>query len=1158
MSRTIYAVLIGINDYPIRPLGGCINDVLAVYSFFSKLPASDFDFKPLLLLAPRGGDDKIAMQNAGFEFDKTIKPTRTQIIEAFKHFNQAQADKQDVCLLYYSGHGSYQEAPDELRFDKDLPQVETIVCLDEAPNTMAEIIDKELSYLIYKTTKGKTSTEGHKNLHFLSIMDCCYSGDNTRSVVSNQKRYTPTGKITSIKNYLDFDKATDFYQLSADGKTLKTANAPHQALAATQDNELANERTIDGIRRGVFTYFLLKTLRNNAIFNTYQEIMSRIRIDLEQLFGDQNPTISKYQQKTDIESQTLFLGVGIKPSAFKYPVFYKEIEQKWFIKAGAIDGILPTTEQTGVTLVKLLESNLLLKVTNVLPTESELLLAPSVMEQQKAIFFYDDKPRTTLMAEFVKMATSKIKVFINETLDESVKNNLATKSFIDLVEDKVEAQFIVEKRDENYLTMPIDKKTPLFRRTSNLSELAVNLNKVGKWYSLMQLNNTPSVLNTDDVSITVEIIEGKNIEERNLQNNDLKAIRLLKNPTEIAVQYQGNEMNFIQPAIRVHIRSEKKDCYIGALYLTSLYGSECLLPAINTQAGGNGLWLKKKYDEGPISETIVLAFDKTYHKWGVSEIQDYLKVFVSNRPFNLDKHEQTELQLDDFNLGKAVGKAESYASFQDWYCITIPVRINWAIDTKELTTAAPLLIGGAELTAPNNFSATVRAKSVSEIRHILKRDEQNQQSLNKEVLQAFAHPQMLSNIFGTTTELFSKTLNNVPSDGQLSVLELTNVKTDALSAQNPLKFKPNEGLEDDETMVAFSYDPEQGLFIPVGVSDENGVVNIEKLPPQYEGSLFASPDDVKRGLWKSIGLMFVRIVTEPFVELELNTLAMSKVSEGTYELTPFEPIEKKNKPLADASKNIVLLIHGIIGDTEGQVRAFQNDVDLRKNFNIALSFDYENLRKPIEETAENLKEQLSEAGLFDKPSQRLTIVAHSMGGLVSRHFIEKLGGDKVVKKLIQLGSPNGGSELSEFRKHLGDFIMLGLNQVPSVKPYMKVIRFLAKHAGNTVFVTLNQMDPKHEFISDLKSTLVAPVPYHIIAGSTLQEVNELGKDKLAYKALNYLVFGTKPEDENDMAVKKSSMSSLPNFQSSQLTKVACNHINYFDNEKSMAILKNLL
>jgi triacylglycerol lipase len=61
-----------------------------------------------------------------------------------------------------------------------------------------------------------------------------------------------------------------------------------------------------------------------------------------------------------------------------------------------------------------------------------------------------------------------------------------------------------------------------------------------------------------------------------------------------------------------------------------------------------------------------------------------------------------------------------------------------------------------------------------------------------------------------------------------------------------------------------------------------------------------------------------------------------------------------------------------------------------------------------EKTAENI-ETLRERYGVDK----VDVVAHSMGGIVARYFIQKLGGDGVVRNLVTLGTPHQGSTLSQ-------------------------------------------------------------------------------------------------------------------------------------------------
>jgi pimeloyl-ACP methyl ester carboxylesterase len=58
------------------------------------------------------------------------------------------------------------------------------------------------------------------------------------------------------------------------------------------------------------------------------------------------------------------------------------------------------------------------------------------------------------------------------------------------------------------------------------------------------------------------------------------------------------------------------------------------------------------------------------------------------------------------------------------------------------------------------------------------------------------------------------------------------------------------------------------------------------------------------------------------------------------------------------------------------------------------------------------------------PDERVTIVAHSMGGLVSRYYIEALGGHQSVKQLITVGTPHQGSPMS-YTNYYGHTLAFG-------------------------------------------------------------------------------------------------------------------------------------
>lgn len=149
---TMYALIIGINDYPIpgHRLQGPVSDATVIHEFFAGYCAQEeITYNPVLL----------------FNEQATLRG----IVESFAHFGQARDG--DYCLLYYSGHGSQQHSPPEF-WKQDIGRLMgTIVCYDSRLKGGRDLTDKELFYLIWKYTKKE-----NKNVHFLSIFDSAHIG----------------------------------------------------------------------------------------------------------------------------------------------------------------------------------------------------------------------------------------------------------------------------------------------------------------------------------------------------------------------------------------------------------------------------------------------------------------------------------------------------------------------------------------------------------------------------------------------------------------------------------------------------------------------------------------------------------------------------------------------------------------------------------------------------------------------------------------------------------------------------------------------------------------------------------------------------------------------------------------------------------------------
>jgi len=264
------------------------------------------------------------------------------------------------------------------------------------------------------------------------------------------------------------------------------------------------------------------------------------------------------------------------------------------------------------------------------------------------------------------------------------------------------------------------------------------------------------------------------------------------------------------------------------------------------------------------------------------------------------------------------------------------------------------------------------------------------------------------------------------------------------------------------------------------------------------------------------------------------------------------------------AENILLLIHGIISDTKGMcdfARAVvKTPGDKEKPFDLILSFDYENLNTPIEETAGRLEALLrEEAGITAASGKKITILAHSMGGLVSRYFIQNLGGAEVVKHLVMAGTPNAGSALGRittYRDYALPLLTLLVNLPWGIPAAATILGVMQKSKDLTV--TLAQMDwDNSDWLKNLSKGSLHGVPCSIIAGH-LDQYLQRNEDKRklidkVYMLGGKLFYGDSP---NDLAVSVKSIKAVAGATS--VMEVACHHLCYFEEAESVGVLVGVL
>jgi hypothetical protein len=102
----------------------------------------------------------------------------------------------------------------------------------------------------------------------------------------------------------------------------------------------------------------------------------------------------------------------------------------------------------------------------------------------------------------------------------------------------------------------------------------------------------------------------------------------------------------------------------------------------------------------------------------------------------------------------------------------------------------------------------------------------------------------------------------------------------------------------------------------------------------------------------------------------------------------------------------ILLAHGIIDNHT--VFALMRRQLLRRGFTRIHTFSYSPLTLDVRSTAERLGAEV-EALCEESGSEQIHVIGHSLGGLIARYYIQRLGGDRRVHTCVTLGTPHGGT-----------------------------------------------------------------------------------------------------------------------------------------------------
>ncbi len=961
----IYALVIAIDEYPIahHRLNGCVNDAQSLVAYLEgNYPCEELNIKTV--------------------FDKDA--TKANVIAAFSHFQAAKSD--DTCLLYYSGHGSQVIAPEEFRHIDPDGKLETMVCWDSRIDNGRDLMDKELSYLIWEATQ-------QNNPHFVALFDCCHSGTNTRDVRVTSRMAETAKNIPQARDF----HGSERYQSSTAGTgrvDLIPPRGRHVQIAAARASETAKELKIGHQTRGAFTYNLIALLEQYNGQITYRQLVNNLRVKVSNYVDRQTPQIDASEAE---DKNLYFLGKVPEKKAESYTVNWDDKKSKWVIDAGSIHN-WPSANPAGIGLrVKVGTEMIPLTVTKVEIMQSLLANNDRLDKSQSYLAYLD------------KLPVKKLRIHLHQDGDSAglAAVNTAMKDrpsvYYEQTNSATEADYWVKaENDTLQLTLPGEER-PVFRRINgyNSDQAMVfvgDIESVAHWHHVRNIANPRSTLKRNEYEITMLQVN----EPGAWESDDDCAASAVDWQEEVVFNYDYNvgDKKWLQPAFRMKIKNTgNRKLYFSAVNILADYGIKNKFLPLEVLEPGSEIFLLDRLSDGQTFKTIPLSVDDAFLAHGINEITEYIKLFISTQEISTDEFNQESLEMDNptkANIDRAGRDEANRPPQHDWTVEDIVLKTVRPTQEVELAAGAPKAVANAvTIEVPEGMTGMAMLNSQSE---------------SARSLQAVGGlPDFPS---GWSSHELAEGLSNMPAVNVLEFVETGG--TDKVNADNPIKVNLNRQPTEDEFIIPVALDPETGLFYPVGIMDEDGSVHIEDLPPPTTTGTRSLTGSIKIFFQKTIGKYLPFVYQHP--QLAIGALVETDPDEQKaanlkveYN-TEFEAI----KAAVRGANSIVMYIHGIIGDTTEMPKSYQLVKDatgkaLEENYDLMLTFDYENLNTPIEETAQLLKDKLTEVGLGPDHGKTFHIVAHSMGGLVSRWFIEKLDGHQMVSHLYQLGTPNQGS-----------------------------------------------------------------------------------------------------------------------------------------------------
>jgi len=1024
--------------------------------------------------------------------------TRDNLIRQFRdHLGQARAG--DVALFHYSGHGArWAAAPEFAPFYPD-GKDEGLVCVDSRAPGGFDLADKELAVLVHEVAA--------RGVHVAVSLDCCHSGSGTRNADAFRGLRTRATHEVFDARPLDSYLGGHYAALQARGEALVIPTGRHILLAACERTQQAKETTT---YHGVYTATLLDVLARSGGELSYAELFVRCRDAVRRLADDQLPQFEAYGH---FDAWAGFLGRTVGRRRRRFSVVFDR--GAWRVDAGAVHGIPAEPERP---------AELTLYAEDGLPTDPAAGTAKvdEVGPQRSVLALDFQAPKDArFRAELSSLPVPPLAVWAEPggAAAQALSAALAEDASVGvaLTPERSAAAFLLDQQGDRLVVTEPGQQAPLQAVSFDpaapadaMPALLSVLEPLASWSRHLGLANPGTQLDAG----AIELVCATPAQPGAAAELQAGPVALL----ESLPQGQGGDRTWAD--VRAQLRARNRSgqtLHLLLLHFSDDYG---ITKLYNEPVPSGDAWVTLYGDQPE---------DCFWVDEGAAEAVDRFKLIVSTSKVDEFLLTQPELERGAVRtLLRGIGGARKVGRKRtdDWLTRDLTVRTvrrldevgprDWVSPNGRLTVKAhPSLKASIHLAAP---PAAGRGAAAG--------------ALPFEPAFTRAGLQWLN--FGGGRS------------GAESVLELTGIEQADRLREEPLELVLDVPLGPDEAILPFVFDGEHVLPGGQASRDDAGrtLVRIDHLPDL--------PAE-RRSLGKALKLYFFKTWLK---RTDVNRLCW-------VDIRPDGSVERRDDGVADKvrqARRVLLLVHGIIGDTEGMAAGVQAS-GVAGRFDLVLTYDYENLATPIAQTARQLREDLGAVGLGADDGRHLTLLVHSMGGLVSRWFIEREGGAAMVDHLVMCGTPNVGSPFGHVdgaRSVVTMLLGLAANVAPMALPFAAPLAFVVNRSEKLT-PTLEQMNPGSDFIQSLNASPAPGIPYTVLGGDVnqYQEPSDPLFAKLVTRlgqgALFDALFGQRP---NDIAVAVDSIfGGCAGRPGVAHQPVACHHLNYFSSRTGQTALQ---